>query len=174
MKKAQIIILLTLAVLGSFSCNGKKREKITDPVQQQALRTRDGSIPIDSLFTGPAVKKIASPFKRIAIGRMFADGRLAYRESAEKGAREKYAEKLRKKDKMEKEDAAKAAEKADSTTLADYKAGVFKRLEISSQSMPKEEYSPSLTLYFLLVLIAFVVIFSIRVYRAFFVSPEKL
>ena len=172
MKKVQIIVLLALAVLGSFSCNGKKRVKITDPVQQQALRTRDESIPIDSLFTGQAVKKIASPFKRIAIGKMFADGKVAYRESAEKGAREKYAEKLRKKDNMKKEDAAKAAEKADSTTLADYKAGFFKRMEISSHSMPKEEYSPSLTLYFLLVLIAFVIIFSIRVYKAFFVSPK--
>ena len=172
MKRIQIVILLFLAVLGSFSCNGKKREKITDPVQQQALRTRDERIPIDSLFTGQAVKMMASPFKRIAIGRMFADGKVAYRESAEKGAREKYAEKLRKKDKMKEEDAAKAAEKADSTILADYKAGFFKRMEITSQSMPKEAYSPSLTLYFLLVLIAFVIIFSIRVYKAFFVSPK--
>ena len=105
MKRLRIILLLSLALLvGLTSCGGhKKRERITDPVQQEALRTRDKDIPVDSIFTATALRKMASPFKKIAIGKYFSELSAGWKESAEKATREKYADKLRKEEKMKKE-----------------------------------------------------------------------
>lgn len=169
------MLLLALTALVSFSsCSkGKKREKITDPVQQQALRTRDKDIPIDSLFTATAAREIASPFKKIAIGKLFAELKVSYAASAENATREKYAEKkLMKKDKMKKEDAKEAAAKVAPEELAEYKANMAERLLVSFRDIPGEGYSPSLTIYFFVVLISFVVIFVIKVIKTFFISPK--
>jgi len=174
MKKSRIILLLALALLVGFtSCSRRhKREKITDPVQQEALRTRDEGIPIDSLFTKTAAVKVASPFKKIAIGKLFSEVKVSYAESADKAAREKYAEKLHDEDKMKEEAAKKAASKASEETLAEYKANFMERAVVTMKELPAEGYSPSLTIYFMIVLIAFVIIFSIRVVKTFFISPN--
>ena len=155
------------------SCSKKhKREKITDPVQQEALRTRSESIPVDSLFTATAAREIASPFKKIALGQLFSEVKTSWSESAEKAAREKYAEKLRKKDKMKKDEAKKAAAKASAETLADYKPSTFERVEATLMFLPGEGYSTSLTIYFFIVLVAFVIIFTTKVVKAFFITPK--
>ena len=175
MKKiSSLILLLFLTVpLGFTSCSRHKREKITDPVQQEALRTRKPDIPVDSLFTAAAAKEVASPFKKIAIKKLFADFKLSWASSAETATLEKYAkDKLMKKDKMKKEEAAKAAAKADEEALAEYKAHFTERLSVAFRDIPAEGYSPSLTIYFLLVLITFVVIFAAKVIKTFFISPK--
>ena len=174
MRRLRIIIILALAVMVSFSsCSKKhKREKITDPVQQEALRTRDQSIPIDSLFTGQSMKKIASPFKKIAIGKLFAEWKTTTSVAIEKGSREKYAEKLRKKDGMKKDAAEKAAAKADLADLEEYEPNFLERAVLTKQNLPADGYSPSLTIYFLIVLVAFVIIFTTKVIKAFFISPK--
>ena len=46
-------------------------------------------------------------------------------------------------------------------------------MTVTRQNLPVDKYSPSLTLYFLIVLVLFVIIFTIRVIRAFFVSPKN-
>lgn len=173
MKKLRLLLILALTVLGAASCTRHKREKITDPVQQEVLRTRDQDLPVDSLFTKQAAAKIASPFKRIAIGKLFAETKEAYSGAADKAARQKYAEKLEKEDKMDKDKALKKAAKADSTTLAEHKANLMERIVVTGESLPGDGYSPSLTTYFLIVLIAFAILFTIRVIKAFFVSPKK-
>ena len=175
MNKLRIMLLLTLTLLVGFtSCSGrKKRERITDPVQQEALRTRDKSIPVDSIFTATAAKKMASPFKKIAIGKLFKETGESWAASAEKATREKYAEeKLMKQDKMKKEAAQKAAAKADPEAMAEYKANMVERAVVALRDLPAEGYSPSLTFYFLLVLVAFAVIFTIRVIKTFFITPK--
>ncbi len=151
MKKiSSIILLLFLTVLLGFtSCSRHKREKITDPVQQEALRTRNPDIPVDSLFTAAAANEMASPFKKIAIKKMFADFKLSWASSAETATREKYV-----KDKQMK------------------KANFTERLSVAFRDIPAEGYSPSLTIYFLVVLIAFVVIFTVKVIKTFFISPK--
>lgn len=172
---SSIALLIFLTVLVGFtSCSRRhKREKITDPVQQEALRTRNKDIPVDSLFTAAAMKEVASPFKKIAIGKLFADVKLSYKASAEKATREKYAEdKLMKENKMKEEAAKKAAAKASAEDMAEYKANWAERIVVTFRDLPKDAYSPTLTIYFLLVLIAFVVIFTIRVIKAFFISPK--
>jgi len=168
------VILLALVVLvGSSSCSkSKKREKITDPVQQQALRTRDKDIPIDSLFTASAAKEVASPFKKIAIRKLFADFKVSWASSAETATREKYAKDLEKTEKLKEEDAKKKAAKAEPEALADYKANFTERLTVAFRDIPAEGYSPSLTVYFLVVLLAFVVIFTVKVIKTFFISPK--
>ena len=173
MKRTGLIIMLALTVLVSFSSctRHKKREKITDPVQQEALRTRSKEIPVDSIFTATAAREIASPFKKIAIGKLFKEFKVSWSESAEKAAREKYAEKLHKEDKMKEEAAQKAAAKASPEALADYKANFMERVEVTFESLPADGYSPGLTIYFLVVLIAFAVIFTIKVIKTFFVKP---
>lgn len=166
--------MLALTVLVSFSSctRHKKREKITDPVQQEALRTRSKEIPVDSIFTVTAAREIASPFKKIAIGKLFKEVKASYALSAEKATREKYAEdKLMKKDKMKEEAAKKAAAKASAEEMADYKANWAERMVVTFRDLPAEGYSPSLTIYFFVILIAFVVIFVIKVIKTFFVKP---
>ena len=175
MKRIRIIMLLALVLLVGFtSCSSgrKKRERITDPVQQEALRTRDKDIPVDSIFTAKSVRIIASPFKKIAIGKYFSELSAGWKESAEKATREKYAEKLQKEEKMKEEAAKKAAAKASPEKLADSKATSMERLEVTLRDIPADGYSPTLTFYFLVVLIAFVIIFTIRVIKAFFVAPK--
>ena len=167
--------MLALTVLVSFSSctRHKKREKITDPVQQEALRTRSKEIPVDSIFTATAAREMASPFKKIAIGKLFKEVKASYASSAEKATREKYAEdKLMKKDKMKEEAAKKAAAKASAEEMADYKANWAERMVVTFRDLPAEGYSPSLTIYFFVVLIAFVVIFVIKVIKTFFISPK--
>ena len=174
MKRLSIILLLALSVLMSFSsCSKiKKREKITDPVKQEALRTRSESIPVDSLFTATAAREIASPFKKINIKKLFAEVKVSYAAAAEKATREKYAEdKLMKKDKMKKEAAQKAAAKASPEEIAEYKANWVERVGVTFRDLPAEGYSPALTIYFLIVLVAFAVIFTIKVIKTFFVKP---
>lgn len=174
MKKLKIALLLTLVVLLGFSSctRTKKRERITDPVQQEALRTRDKSIPVDSLFTATAAKKMASPFKKIAIGKLFKETGTSWAASAEKATREKYAEeKLMKEDKMKEEAAKKAAAKADPEAMAEYKANLVERAYVTLRDLPADGYSPSLTFYFLLVLVAFAIIFTVRVIKTFFIKP---
>lgn len=172
MNRSRLLLILVLAVLGSVSCSKHKREKITDPVQQETLRTRDQAVPVDSLFTKSAAAKVASPFERISFGKLITESGAAYKESSDKGAREKYAEKLRKEEKLDKEKAEKKAAKADSTALADYHPNLMQRIVITGQSLPGDGYSPSLTIYFAIVLLLFVIIFTIRVVKAFFVSPK--
>lgn len=54
MKRYLLIILALLALTG---CAGKKHSlKVTDPAERAALRTRDASCPIDSIFSAKAVK----------------------------------------------------------------------------------------------------------------------
>jgi len=173
MRKTRIILLLTLTVLVGFtSCSRKKREKITDPVKQEALRTRSESIPIDSIFTAASASEIASPFKKIAIKKLFAEIKAEYPLSAEKAAREKYAEKLHDKDKMKEDAAKKAAAKASPEELAEYKANKMERVTVTMRDLPADGYSPSLTIYFLVILIVFVIIFIYRVIKTFFISPK--
>lgn len=175
MKRIGIIWLsLLLALLFvAPSCGGvKKREKITDPVQQQALRTRNQDIPVDSLFTSAAAKEIASPFKKIAISRMIKGFRESWAVSADKATREKYEEHLVKKEKMKKPAAKKKAEKATPEELAEYEAGFSDRLEVTFRDIPAEDYSKSLTFYFFLMLIIFAIIFTVRVIKTFFISPK--
>lgn len=175
MKRLSIILLLALTVLMSFSsCSKiKKREKITDPVKQEALRTRTESIPVDSLFTATAAREIASPFKKINIKKLFSEVKVSYAAASENATREKYAEeKLMKKDKMKEEAAKKAAAKASAEEMADYKANWAERMVVTFRDLPAEGYSPSLTIYFFVVLIAFVVIFVIKVIKTFFIAPK--
>ena len=175
MKSLSIILLLALTVLMSFSsCSKiKKREKITDPVKQEALRTRTESIPVDSLFTATAAREIASPFKKINIKKLFSEVKVSYAAASENATREKYAEeKLMKKDKMKEEAAKKAAAKASAEEMADYKANWAERMVVTFRDLPAEGYSPSLTIYFFVVLIAFVVIFVIKVIKTFFIAPK--
>ena len=174
MKRLHILMIIALAVVVSFSsCSKKhKREKITDPVQQEALRTRNEDIPIDSLFTAKAAREIASPFKKIAIGKLFSEIKASWPESAEKAAREKYAEKLHKKDKMKEDEAQKAAAKASTDVLAEFEPSTTERLEATFKFLPGEGYSPTLTIYFFVMLIAFAIIFTIKVIKAFFISPK--
>ena len=174
MKRFHLIALIVLSVIGTASCSKSKREKITDPVQQEALRTRDASIPTDSLLTKTAMEKIASPFKRISIGKFISESKATYAESADKAARLKYAEKLEKEDKLKKEQAEKKAAKADSTALADYKASLMERISYTGDNLPGDGYSTSLTAYFIVVLLLFVIIFTVRVIKAFFISPKKM
>ena len=73
MKRFHLIVLIALSLIGTLSCSKSKREKITDPVRKEALRTRDEAIPVDSLLTKAAMEKIASPFERISIGKFIAE-----------------------------------------------------------------------------------------------------
>lgn len=173
MKRLRLLLIIALTALGAVSCSKHKREKITDPLQQETLRTRDQAVPVDSLFTKSAAAKVASPFERISFGKLFTESSAAYKESSDKGARQKYADKLRKEEKLDKEKAEKKAAKADSTALADSRPNLMERIVITGQSLPGEGYSPSLTIYFMIVLLLFVIIFTIRVVKAFFVSPKK-
>ena len=170
-----LALILPVAVI-ALSCSSKpKREKITDPEQQAVLRTRDQDIPIDSLFTSASVKKVLSPFDRIAMGQYVREFKTVYKEeSRDKVLRGNYAEHLRKKEKMDKEKAEKAAAKADSAALSVVDASFLERVVYTEQNLPAATYSPSLTLYFMIVLILFVIIFTIRVIRAFFISPKKM
>ena len=173
---SHIFLILLAALVVCSSCTGPKkpkREKITDPEQQEALRTRDPEIPVDSLFTAAAMKKILSPFEKISIRGYLSEFRSGYAESAEPAARKKYAEQLQKKEKMKEEEAEAAAAKADSAALSTVRVNFLDRASVTRQNLPAENYSPPLTLYFMVVLVLFVIIFTFKVIRAFFVSPKK-
>ena len=177
MPRLRNILLVLLAALCVCSSCSKfstkpKREKITDPEQQEALRTRHPEVPIDSLFSSGALKEVMSPFERIAIGQYLSDYKAGFAESYDAAARKKYAAKLRKNEKMKEDEALAAAAKADSAALSTVRVNVVDRMTVTRQSLPADKYSPSLTLYFLLVLALFVIIFTIGVIRAFFVSPK--
>ena len=178
MPRLRNILLVLLAALCVCSSCSKfstkpKREKITDPEQQEALRTRNADIPVDSLFTPGALKEVMSPFERIAIGQYLSDYKAGFAESYDAAARKKYAEKLRKSEKMKEDEALAVAAKADSAALSTVRVGLVDRMTVTRQNLPVDKYSPSLTLYFLIVLVLFVIIFTIRVIRAFFVSPKN-
>ena len=168
-----LLILLAASVLSCKSPGKPKREKITDPEQQEALRTRKADVPIDSLFTSGALKEVLSPFEKISIAHYLSDFKSGYGESAEPAARKKYADRLRKKEKMKEEEALEAAAKADSAALATVRVNTLDRLNVTRQNLPGEDYNPPLTLYFIIVLILFVIIFTVRVILAFFVSPKQ-
>ena len=171
-----ILLVLLAALCVCSSCvksSRPKREKITDPEQQEALRTRHPEVPIDSLFSSGALKEVLSPFERIAIGKYLSDYKAGFAESYDAAARKKYAESLRKNEKMKEDEALAAAAKADSAALSTVKVNVIDRMTVTRQNLPADTYSPSLTLYFLLVLVLFVIIFTIGVIRAFFVSPKN-
>ena len=168
-----LMILLAASVLSCMKPSGPKREKITDPEQQEALRTRNAVIPVDSLFTPGALKEVMSPFERIAIGQYLSDYKAGFAESYDAAARKKYAEKLRKSEKMKEDEALAVAAKADSAALSTVRVGLVDRMTVTRQNLPVDKYSPSLTLYFLIVLVLFVIIFTIGVIRAFFVSPKN-
>ncbi len=174
-RKILLVLLAALCVCSSCSkfSTKPKREKITDPEQQEALRTRNADIPVDSLFTPGALKEVMSPFERIAIGQYLSDYKAGFAESYDAAARKKYAEKLRKSEKMKEDEALAVAAKADSAALSTVRVGVVDRMTVTRQNLPVDKYSPSLTLYFLIVLVLFVIIFTIRVIRAFFVSPKN-
>ncbi len=173
-RKILLVLLAALCVCSSCMKSDKpKREKITDPEQQEALRTRKADIPVDSLFTPGALKEVMSPFERIAIGQYLSDFKAGFAESYDAAARKKYAAKLRKNEKMKEDEALAAAAKADSAALSTVRVNVVDRMTVTRQSLPADKYSPSLTLYFLLVLALFVIIFTIGVIRAFFVSPKN-
>ena len=72
---------------------------------------------------------------------------------------------------MKEEAAQKAAAKASPEALADYKANFVERIEATFKFLPAEGYSPGLTIYFLVVLVAFAVIFTIKVIKTFFIKP---
>ena len=114
-----------------------------------------------------------SPFERIAIGQYLSDYKAGFAESYDAAARKKYAEKLRKSEKMKEDEALAVAAKADSAALSTVRVGLVDRMTVTRQNLPVDKYSPSLTLYFLIVLVLFVIIFTIRVIRAFFVSPKN-
>ena len=169
-----LVLLAALCVCSSCMKSDKpKREKITDPEQQEAMRTRNADIPVDSLFTPGALKEVMSPFERIAIGQYLSDYKAGFAESYDAAARKKYAEKLRKSEKMKEDEALAVAAKADSAALSTVRVGLVDRMTVTRQNLPVDKYSPSLTLYFLIVLVLFVIIFTIRVIRAFFVSPKN-
>ena len=174
-RKILLVLLAALCVCSSCSkfSTKPKREKITDPEQQEALRTRNADIPVDSLFTPGALKEVMSPFERIAIGQYLSDYKAGFAESYDAAARKKYAEKLRKSEKMKEDEALAVAAKADSAALSTVRVGPVDRMTVTRQNLPVDKYSPSLTLYFLIVLVLFVIIFTIRVIRAFFVSPKN-
>ena len=174
-RKILLVLLAALCVCSSCSkfSTKPKREKITDPEQQEALRTRNAVIPVDSLFTPGALKEVMSPFERIAIGQYLSDYKAGFAESYDAAARKKYAEKLRKSEKMKEDEALAVAAKADSAALSTVRVGLVDRMTVTRQNLPVDKYSPSLTLYFLIVLVLFVIIFTIRVIRAFFVSPKN-
>ncbi len=173
-RKILLVLLAALCVCSSCMKSDKpKREKITDPEQQEALRTRNADIPVDSLFTPGALKEVMSPFERIAIGQYLSDYKAGFAESYDAAARKKYAEKLRKSEKMKEDEALAVAAKADSAALSTVRVGLVDRMTVTRQNLPVDKYSPSLTLYFLIVLVLFVIIFTIRVIRAFFVSPKN-
>ena len=176
MKPLRLLALILPVAVIALSCSSKpKREKITDPVQQEALRTRDQAIPVDSLFTSSSVKKVLSPFDRIAMGEYVREFKTVYREeSRDKVLRTNYADYLRKEEKLDKEKAEKKAEKADSAALSVVDASFLERVVYTEQNLPAATYSPSLTLYFMIVLILFVILFTVRVIRAFFISPKKM
>ena len=174
-RKILLVLLAALCVCSSCSkfSTKPKREKITDPEQQEALRTRNADIPVDSLFTPGALKEVMSPFERIAIGQYLSDYKAGFAESYDAAARKKYAEKLRKSEKMKEDEALAVAAKADSAALSTVRVGLVDRMTVTRQNLAVDKYSPSLTLYFLIVLVLFVIIFTIRVIRAFFVSPKN-
>lgn len=174
-RKILLVLLAALCVCSSCSkfSTKPKREKITDPEQQEALRTRNADIPVDSLFTPGALKEVMSPFERIAIGQYLSDYKAGFAESYDAAARKKYAAKLRKNEKMKEDEALAVAAKADSAALSTVRVGLVDRMTVTRQNLPVDKYSPSLTLYFLIVLVLFVIIFTIRVIRAFFVSPKN-
>ncbi len=174
-RKILLVLLAALCVCSSCSkfSTKPKREKITDPEQQETLRTRNADIPVDSLFTPGALKEVMSPFERIAIGQYLSDYKAGFAESYDAAARKKYAEKLRKSEKMKEDEALAVAAKADSAALSTVRVGLVDRMTVTRQNLPVDKYSPSLTLYFLIVLVLFVIIFTIRVIRAFFVSPKN-
>lgn len=174
-RKILLVLLAALCVCSSCSkfSTKPKREKITDPEQQEAMRTRNADIPVDSLFTPGALKEVMSPFERIAIGQYLSDYKAGFAESYDAAARKKYAEKLRKSEKMKEDEALAVAAKADSAALSTVRVGLVDRMTVTRQNLPVDKYSPSLTLYFLIVLVLFVIIFTIRVIRAFFVSPKN-
>ena len=174
-RKILLVLLAALCVCSSCSkfSTKPKREKITDPEQQEAMRTRNADIPVDSLFTPGALREVMSPFERIAIGQYLSDYKAGFAESYDAAARKKYAEKLRKSEKMKEDEALAVAAKADSAALSTVRVGLVDRMTVTRQNLPVDKYSPSLTLYFLIVLVLFVIIFTIRVIRAFFVSPKN-
>ena len=174
-RKILLVLLAALCVCSSCSkfSTKPKREKITDPEQQEAMRTRNADIPVDSLFTPGALKEVMSPFERIAIGQYLSDYKAGFAESYDAAARKKYAEQLRKSEKMKEDEALAVAAKADSAALSTVRVGLVDRMTVTRQNLPVDKYSPSLTLYFLIVLVLFVIIFTIRVIRAFFVSPKN-
>ena len=173
-RKILLVLLAALCVCSSCSkfSTKPKREKITDPEQQEAMRTRNADIPVDSLFTPGALKEVMSPFERSAIGQYLSDYKAGFAESYDAAARKKYAEKLRKSEKMKEDEALAVAAQADSAALSTVRVGLVDRMTVTRQNLPVDKYSPSLTLYFLILLVLFVIIFTIRVIRAFFVSPK--
>lgn len=67
-------LLILLAVLVCAGCGGKKKSlKVEDPVQRAALRTRDASCPIDSMFTSNALGKTFDIVGQVKPKALFTD-----------------------------------------------------------------------------------------------------
>ena len=130
MKKVLIVILIVLPFLGFMSCTSLE---VKDPSERAALRTRDTSCPIDSVFTATSLRATFNIVDRIKPKALLTDFREAQAVSQETKA------------------------------LARVKDSYNKVRQEHS-----EEYSPGLTIYMALMLLALVVIVLVKTARALF------
>ena len=129
-KRITAILLTILALAG---CSTGKSLKVTDPVQRDALRTRNATCPIDSVFTGASLKTTFNIVSRIKPGALISDFKEAQSLSQETKEVDKVRESYRK---------VKEVHSAD--------------------------YSPALTIYMTIMLLALIVIIIVKTARALF------
>ncbi|MCQ2187170.1 MAG: hypothetical protein MJY73_02360 [Bacteroidales bacterium] len=150
------LLLLTAALLCLCSCHPFKNVRAVltaPPEEQQALRTRDPEIPIDSLFTGKTWQKTSKAYSQIAFKKYFQDMKYVYKEVAIHDE--------------ENPEAEVKGFKRITKTLSLLHSGKDKDTDKPAVWKP-EGYSPGLTIYMMLALIVFIVMAVIRIKEAFF------
>ena len=150
------ILLLAAALICLSSCHPFKnvRAVLTAPAEeQQALRTRDPEIPIDSLFTGKTWQKTSKAYSQIAFKKYFQDMKYVYKEVAIHDE--------------ENPEAEVKGFKRITKTLSLLHSSKDKDTDKPAVWKP-EGYSPGLTVYMMLALIVFLVMAVIRIKEAFF------
>lgn len=149
------LLLLATALLCLSACHPFKNVRAVwsaPPEEQQAFRTRDPEIPIDSLFTAATWKKTSRAYSQIAFKQYFKDMGYVFKE------------------------VAPIDEENPEAKVTGFKR-VRKTFSLLHQGNGKKDkepvwkpegYNPGLTVYMMLALIIFLVVAVLRIKEAFF------
>ena len=127
------IVIILLAILTLAGCSDGKSLKVTQPEQRAALRTRDASCPIDSVFTGASLKTTFNIVDRIKPKALVSDF-------------------------IEAQSLSQEARKFDKA----------KESYLKVKEEHSSDYSPALTIYMTIMLLALIVIIIVKTARALF------